>query len=90
MKYGPVRITSAYRDPEYNAKIGGAKTSQHITGEAVDIDIVNHENRKVFEWLRTWWPGQLFYYEKRGHIHMALPNLDLAGRGRLYATVLDK
>jgi len=30
-------ITSAYRSPEYNKKVGGAKNSQHVQGNAVDI-----------------------------------------------------
>jgi len=32
------RITSAYRDPAHNARVGGAKSSQHLYGLAVDID----------------------------------------------------
>lgn len=33
----PVSITSAYRTPTYNAKVGGAKSSQHVLGKAADI-----------------------------------------------------
>ena len=36
-KFGPIKITSAFRGPSVNAKVGGAKTSQHLTGEAADI-----------------------------------------------------
>lgn len=37
-KYGKsITITSGYRSPEYNAKIGGVTNSQHILGRAVDI-----------------------------------------------------
>lgn len=35
---GPLKINSAYRSPEHNAKVGGAKNSQHIHGNAYDID----------------------------------------------------
>ncbi len=35
-KYG-FRIVNGHRHPEYNEKIGGAKLSRHIKGEAVDI-----------------------------------------------------
>jgi len=34
-----IRITSGYRDPDYNAAIGGAKRSRHMTGEAADIRV---------------------------------------------------
>lgn len=34
---GPIKITSGYRSLEYNAKVGGVKTSQHTQGRAADI-----------------------------------------------------
>jgi len=69
LKYGPVKITSGYRSPEHNVQIGGVNDSQHLTGEACDILCQNVQSmREVFEWLRTWWPGQLIYYSVRGHI----------------------
>lgn len=34
-----IRVTSGYRDPAYNAAIGGAKRSRHMTGEAADIRV---------------------------------------------------
>ena len=34
-----VRITSGYRDPSYNAKVGGASGSQHIHGKAFDFSV---------------------------------------------------
>ena len=33
----PIRINSAYRPPEYNAKVGGAKKSKHMCKQAIDI-----------------------------------------------------
>jgi hypothetical protein len=33
----PLTITSGYRSPSYNAKVGGAKRSQHQLGKAVDV-----------------------------------------------------
>ena len=36
----PVRVVSGYRDPDYNARVGGARNSQHLYGNAVDLDEV--------------------------------------------------
>ncbi len=33
----PFRITSGYRCPTHNAKVGGAKNSYHVQGRACDI-----------------------------------------------------
>lgn len=33
----PITIHSAYRTPEYNKKIGGARASQHMQGRALDL-----------------------------------------------------
>jgi hypothetical protein len=33
----PIRITCGYRSPAYNTRVGGAKKSQHMEGNAVDI-----------------------------------------------------
>ena len=42
--YGsPIVITSGYRSPEHNEKIGGAKKSAHTFGKAVDIRIPQDE-----------------------------------------------
>ena len=36
----PIIITSGYRCPEYNEKIGGAKRSRHTMGQAADVNIL--------------------------------------------------
>lgn len=38
VKYVSIRITSGYRGAALNAKVGGAKTSGHLKGEAADIE----------------------------------------------------
>lgn len=35
---GPIFVSSFYRSPEVNALVGGALNSQHITGEAIDLN----------------------------------------------------
>lgn len=52
---GPVHINSFYRSPELNAAIGGAKLSQHMKGEAIDIDcdqFGNSENELIFKFVK--------------------------------------
>ena len=34
----PLGVNSGYRSPVVNAAVGGSKTSQHMTGEAVDLE----------------------------------------------------
>ncbi|MDA5556053.1 D-Ala-D-Ala carboxypeptidase family metallohydrolase [Shimia sp. MMG029] len=35
----PIYITSGYRDPAYNARVGGVKYSRHLLSDAVDINL---------------------------------------------------
>lgn len=44
----PIRVNSGYRSPAVNKRIGGAKNSQHVLGEAIDLDL---HDRKLFEWI---------------------------------------
>ncbi len=39
----PIIIRSAYRSPEHNRAVGGAKRSKHLLGEAFDIAMSNHD-----------------------------------------------
>lgn len=54
--YGkPIIVTSGYRCEKLNRILGGAKTSQHQTGEAVDIRSVEdtpEENKKIFDLIQ--------------------------------------
>lgn len=52
----PIYITSGYRSAALNKKIGGSRNSQHLTGEAMDIDMDGHphvSNVQVFNWIRA-------------------------------------
>lgn len=50
--YGkPITVTSGYRCPKLNTAVKGAKNSQHIKGQAADINGVEDlrsENKKLF------------------------------------------
>ena len=51
-RFQNVRINSFYRSPSLNRKLKGAKNSQHVTGEAVDIDTPdNVDNVAIFNFI---------------------------------------
>ncbi len=51
---GPIRINSFYRGPELNKAIGGSTRSQHMIGQAVDIDDTYgyKTNAEMFNYIR--------------------------------------
>jgi hypothetical protein len=56
----PISITSGWRPAAYNAQIGGAVNSDHITGRAADIQVGADDGEswelntiKAYNWLRT-------------------------------------
>jgi hypothetical protein len=53
----PIMISSGYRSKELNTAIGGSLTSQHCTGEAIDIDMDGSSNgvtnKMVFDYAKT-------------------------------------
>jgi uncharacterized protein YcbK (DUF882 family) len=42
-----ISITSGYRSPQHNKKIGGAKDSQHVKGMAADIKVTGMTPKEV-------------------------------------------
>lgn len=45
---GPIKVNSGYRSPKTNKAVGGAKNSQHLTGEAADIEGIGITNAQLF------------------------------------------
>jgi len=52
----PIFVSSAYRSPELNKAIGGSSTSQHMHGEAFDLDMDGKStkvtNAAIFHYIR--------------------------------------
>jgi D-alanyl-D-alanine dipeptidase len=50
----PIHISSGYRSAALNKAIGGAASSQHCTGEAIDIDMdgTSITNKQVFDYIK--------------------------------------
>lgn len=49
----PVTINSAYRTESYNKKVGGAKSSYHMKGQAFDIVVKGHTPLEVARFAQT-------------------------------------
>jgi len=47
----PINITSFYRSPAVNKAVGGSPTSQHVTGQAVDLN-AEGKNKILFKVIR--------------------------------------
>lgn len=43
----PFRITSSFRTPEKNRRVGGSPGSMHLKGRAVDIECESGEDRAI-------------------------------------------
>ncbi len=50
----PIHISSGYRSAALNKAIGGASSSQHCTGEAIDIDMdgTSVTNAAIFNYIK--------------------------------------
>lgn len=53
-RFGVIRITSGFRCFRLNEAVGGARTSQHMYGEAADIHVGSTEvGRKMYDFIFT-------------------------------------
>ena len=68
----PLIIRSAYRSPEHNRAVGGAKASKHMEGIAFDIAMTNHDP-EVFETAARMVGFEGFgFYPRSGFMHVDL------------------
>ena len=69
----PIRITSGYRCKAHNAKVGGAKNSQHFLGTAADIAVEGIsvlELALAAEMVPAFAQGGIGTYQRDGHLHI--------------------
>jgi len=48
---GPIKVTSGFRNAKVNAVIGGSRSSQHMKGEAADLQC--EDNAALFKFIKT-------------------------------------
>ena len=68
----PLLITSAYRSPEHNKRVGGAKDSYHMKGVAFDIRMENQDPHAFELAAREVGFRGIGYYTKQGFMHIDL------------------
>lgn len=66
----PLILTSAYRSPEHNRRVGGAKNSQHMQGIAFDVRMDNHDPHEFEAAARAVGFTGFGYYPKSGFMHI--------------------
>lgn len=66
----PLIVTSAYRDPEHNRRVGGAKHSQHLLGRAFDIRVDNVDPHVLLDAARMVGFTSFGTYPHKGFVHI--------------------
>ena len=66
----PIKVTSWYRDPMSNRRVGGASRSRHLTGGAVDFSISGVSPAEVQQRLGPWWGSQGGLASASGFTHI--------------------
>lgn len=68
----PLIVRSAYRSPEHNRAVGGAKASKHMDGTAFDISMANHDPVAFEAAARAVGFLGFGYYPRSGFMHIDL------------------
>ena len=78
----PIEISSGFRSKDVNAKVGGVWNSQHVKGQAVDININGdlQKGKKWFDYIKNNLPFDqlIFEHNKAGvywiHVSFVYPD----------------
>lgn len=78
----PLVITSGYRSPAHNAKVGGAPRSRHMMGLAFDIIVAGHDPHEMEAEAREVGFHGIGRYPDKGFLHVdARPEAEAATWG---------
>ena len=97
----PVLINSAYRSQKVNRAVGGSATSQHLRGEAADVEIPGISNLEVAQYIRDNLPfdqlileayrpgvpgsGWVHVSYREGRLRRSVLTMTLSGKGAVYS-----
>lgn len=83
----PVTPLSGWRGPQVNAAVGGAASSQHTKGEAVDFVVPGVSNLEVCQWMmqHLYYDQLIYEFGEGGWVHCSwkegpLRNQELTAR----------
>lgn len=90
----PISISSGYRSPALNRAVGGVSNSQHLTGEAADINIGGDiaKGKRIFNYIRYNLPfDQLIWERNKAGIYWVHVSYNKSGnRGQVIENLLKK
>ena len=66
----PLIITSAYRSPQHNRNVGGARGSKHMEGIAFDVRMDNHDPHEFIKAARSVGFTAIGTYPRSNFIHI--------------------
>ncbi len=66
----PITVTSWYRDPFTNKRVGGASKSTHILGHGIDFNVAGFSPIQVQHKLENVWTGGMGYGRNFTHLDM--------------------
>ena len=82
----PILISSGYRSKELNDKIGGASSSQHLKGQAIDIDMDGSDygttNTDIFNYIKNNLPFDQLIWEFGNEIKPDWVHVSYSSRNR--------
>ena len=92
----PIRISSGYRCEKLNKAVGGVYNSQHLKGQAADIDIQGDMSfgRKIFDYIKNHLPFDQLIWEHTANgtywVHVSFVFPDFGKNRRQVINNLEK
>lgn len=85
----PIFVSSGYRSKELNIAIGGASSSQHLSGEAIDIDMDGTSNgvtnKMVFDYIKE----NLNFDQLINEFNYSWVHVSFSSKGKQRKQILD-